>query len=138
MYIFVLNYDPNGVPVTLEYCWSQQALIWSFSLYLSYNKILNVDLIYCYYSCACIFLFSTIIPTVWQLCLYIFVLDNKLPDHIHCYCVIVKCQTLTKYIVLSVWPEYFCSWKCYPNPQSLAIVHCPCPLIFLFSLTHLQ
>ncbi len=57
----------------------------------------------------CILLFSSIIPTVWQLCLHIFVLNNKLPDHIYCYCVTVKCLILIKLIVLSVWPVYFCS-----------------------------
>ncbi len=111
MYIFVLDNDPNSLSVVLVYFWSQQQLIRSFLLYLSYNKMLNLNPIYCYYSCICIFLFSTIIPTVWQLCLYIFVLDNKLPDKIYCYCVTVKCWILIKYIVLSVRPVYFCCWQ---------------------------
>ena len=52
--------------------------------------MLYVDPIYCYYSSTCIFLFSTIIPTVWDLYLYIFVLDNNLQDRIYCYWITVN------------------------------------------------
>ncbi len=137
MFIFVLNYDPNGLPVALVYFCLQQQLIRLLILFLSYNKMFVIDQFYWYYSCALIFLFLTIIPTVWQLCLHIFVLNNKLPNHIYCFCVTVKCLTLIN-ILFCLFGLYIFVLNSYPNPQSLAIVHCWCPLIFLFSLTHLQ
>ncbi len=59
---FVLNNDPNGLSVLLVYFLSQQQPIRSFLLYQSYNKVLNIDPIYCYYSSTYVFLFSTIKP----------------------------------------------------------------------------
>ncbi len=75
---------------------SQQNPIRSFLLYQSDNIMLYVDPIHCVYSYTCIFLFSTFIPIVLDLHLYILVLYNS----------------------------------------SLAIVHCLCTVIFLFSHTH--
>ncbi len=109
LYIFVLNNDPNGLSVLLVYFLSLQQFIRSFLLYHSYNIMLNLDPIYFYYSSTCVILFSSIIPTVWDLRLYIFVLDNKLPDKLCCYWITVKCLILMKWIVLSGTPVYFCS-----------------------------
>jgi hypothetical protein len=74
--------EANAPSVLLVYFLSRQKPIRSFLLYQSYNIMLNVDPIYSYYISTCIFLFSTIIPTVLDLCLYIFVLDNNPPDKI--------------------------------------------------------
>ncbi len=124
MYIFVLNNYPNGLSVLLVYFLSRQQPIRSFLLYQSYNIVLNVDPIYCYYSSTCIFLFSTIIPTVWDLYLYIFVLDNNLQDRIYCYWITVKCFILIKLIVLSGTLVYFCSQQ-----LSKHSITCDCKLL---------
>ncbi len=138
MCIFVLNNDPNSLSVLLVYflCWQQP--IRSFVLYQSYNIVLNVYPIYCYFSSTCIYLFLTIIPTVWDMCLYIFVLNNNLPEKNYCYWITVKYLIFIKLIVLSGTPEYIFVLYSYPNTQSLAIVHCWCPQINLFSHTHTQ
>jgi hypothetical protein len=82
LYIFVLDNDPNSVSVLLLYFFVSTTTSHSFLLYQSYNIMLNVDPIYCYYSSTCIFLFSTFIPTILDLRLYIFVLNNNLPENI--------------------------------------------------------
>ena len=138
MYIFVLGNDTNGLSVLLVICLSQQQPIRSFVLYQRYNIVMNVDPIYFYFSSTCILLSSTIIPTVWYLCMYIFVPDNNLPDKIYCYWITVKYLIFIKLIVLSGTPEYIFVLYSYPNTQSLAIVHCWCPQINLFSHTHTQ
>ncbi len=74
----------------------------TFILFLIYNKMLIFDQFYCYVNGACIFLFSTIIQTVCQLCLYISVLNKKLPDT-------NNCNSLIKLIVLSFLHVCFCS-----------------------------
>ncbi len=84
----------------------------------------NVDPIYCNYSSTCLFLFSTIIPTVWDLCQYIFVLDNNLPDKIYCYWITVKYFVLIKVIDLSGMPVYFCYWQ-----LSKHSITCDCTLL---------
>ncbi len=109
MYIFVLNNYPNGLSVCFYIFLSWQQSIRSFLLYQSYNIVLNVDPIHCYFSFTCIFLLSTTITTVWDLRLYIFVLVNILPDKIYCYWITVKHFILIKLIVLSGMPVYFCS-----------------------------
>ncbi len=105
-----------------------------FLLYHSYNKMFNVDPVYCYYSFACIFLFLAIIPTVWDLCLYIFVLNNNLPDKICCYWITVKCLILIKLIVLSGRPVYYHSWQ-----LSKHSITCNCTLLMspnIYVLSH--
>ncbi len=109
MPIFPLDNGPNSLSVLLVFFLSRWQLIRSFLLYHSYNKMVNVDPIYCYYSSDCIFLFSTYIPTFCDSCLYIFVLYNNLPDKICCYWITVKCLFLIKLIVLSGRPVYACS-----------------------------
>ncbi len=103
---------------------SQQQLIRSFILYQSYNIGINVDPIYCYCGSTCIFLILTIIPTVWDFCLYFFVLDNNLPDKIYCYWFRVKCFILIKLVVLSGRPVYFYSWQ-----LSKHSITCNCTLL---------
>ncbi len=124
MYIFVLDNDPNGLSVLLVYFLSQQQPIKSFLLYQSYNIVLNVEPIYCLFSSTCIFLFLTIIPSVWDLRLYIFVLNNILPDKIYCYWITIKYFVLTKVIVLSGMPVYFCSLQLFKHS-----ITCNCTLL---------
>ncbi len=131
MYIFVLNYDPNCLSVALVYFCSWQQISRLLILFLSYNKMLIVDQFYYYVSCACIFLFSSIIQTVWQLCLYIFVLNNKLPDHIYCHCVTIKSLTLIKCIDLSVSPVYFCSQQLSKPSITSAYIFSVSPNIYV-------
>ncbi len=88
---FVLDYHPNRLSVALVYFCSRQQITRSYILFLYNNKILLVIQFYCYVRCPCIFLFSTIIQTFSQLCLYILFPNNKLPDHIYCFCVTIKC-----------------------------------------------
>jgi hypothetical protein len=116
--------DPNGLSVLLVYVLSQRQLIRLFLLYHSYKKMVNVDPIYCYYSFDCIFLFLTFIPTFCDSCLYIFVLDNNLPDKICCYLITVECLILIKLIVLSGRPVYF-----YSRQLSKHSITCNCTLL---------
>jgi hypothetical protein len=51
--------------------------------------MLYVDPIHCYYSYTCIFLFSTFIPIVLDLHLYILVLYNKSIAIVRCSCPII-------------------------------------------------
>ncbi len=124
MYIFVLDNDPNGLSVLLVYFLSQRQLIRSYVLYHSYNKIKNVDPIYCYHSSDCIFVFLTIILTLIDLRLFIFVLNNNLPDKIYCYWIKVKCLILIKLIVLSGRPVYF-----YSRQSSKHSITCNCTFL---------
>ncbi len=122
MYILVLGYDPNHLSIALVYFCSWQQITRSYILFLS-------NLFSCKFRLY--FLFLAIIQTVWQLCLIIFVLNNKLPDHTYHFWVSIKCLMLIKYIVLSVAPVYFCSWQ-----LSKPSIICAC--IFLFLITNYQ
>jgi hypothetical protein len=75
---FVPNYYPDRLSVALVYFCSCYQILYIVSVF--YNEMLLVDQFYCY-DCACILLFLTNIQTICQLCLHIFVLDNKLPDY---------------------------------------------------------
>ena len=68
---------------------SRQTLLRSILLYQSYNIMLYVDPIYCYYSSTCLFLFSTFIPIVLDLRLYILVFYNNSLVIGHCWCPLI-------------------------------------------------
>ncbi len=133
MYIFVLDNDLKGLSVLLVYVLSWQRLIRIFLLCHSYNKKVNADLIYCYYSSDCIFFFLAFVPTFCNLCLYIFVLNNNLPDQICYYWITVKCYILIKLIVLSGRPVCFCSQQ-----SSKHSITCNCTLLMFPNISVLS
>jgi hypothetical protein len=91
--------------------------------------MLLVNKFYYFVSCSCIFLFSTIIQTIYHLRLFIFVLDNKLPAPTYYFCVTIKCFRLINFIDLFAVPVCCCFWKL--SKRSFW-----CPLIFMLLLTH--
>ncbi len=84
-------------------------------LFLCNNKMLVVDLFYCFVSCSCVFLSSTIFQTLYHLRLNIFVLDNKLPDLKYCFCVTINYFQLINFFCFLVFRLYIFLLENYPN-----------------------
>ncbi len=126
------------------YCFSV-----TISLFLSHNKLYSNDLIYCFNINSCIFLFSTMSKKVCMFSLYIFCLNKNLSDVFIVsewqYNVVGWSNTLLLQLYLYVFLLDFipivlelCLYILVLYKNSLAIVHCSCPIIFLFSHTHTQ
>ncbi len=133
MYIIVLNNDPNSLSVLLVYFFVlttnyQNVFIVS---QLQWNGKRRSNILFLQFRLY--FLFSTFIPTFCDSCLYIFVLDNNLPDKICCYWITVKCLILIKSIVLLGRPVYCCSWQLFKHS-----ITCDCTLLMSPSVSVLS
>ncbi len=122
----------------------------TISLFLSHNKLYPNDQINCFVINACILLFWTLSKTVCLFGLYIF-LSQQQPirsfllyqsdnimlnvDPIYCY---YSSTCICFFLTIIPIVIKLCLYILVLNNNSLAIVHCWCPLIFLFSHTHTQ